>query len=160
MKTKIISKCAAVLILSVVVTLVACGKKNPTKPNPPTSFDYTVDPCTNGGFLGKIAGDLTTGSVEIYTFKDTIMVEHSQAFYNDCADVKVEVKSTKDGYEVSEKLEGDTATCSSKCDFNIITYIYHLSKGNYNIVVIDAYRSKFEGKWMEVNPDTGVGPQP
>ncbi len=157
MKKAELLKFAISVVLWLFIILVACEKK-PPKPPPPVSFEFAFERCTEEGFMGKIAGDLPTGSVDIYTFKDTIMVIHSQAYYNDCIDIRMKAEKTKDGYEISEVFEGDTATCSSKCDFKITGYLYHLSKGPYKIVVSDAYRSKFEAKWMVVNPDSGTHP--
>ncbi len=160
MKVNSLIKHSIIPILSLVVIFLACGKKSTDDPPKDVPFDFTFERCTEEGYMGKLAGDFSTGNVEIYTFKDTIMVIHSQAYYNDCADVTMKAEKTKDGYEFSESLEGDTAICNDKCDFKIVGYLYRLSKGTYKIVVADAYRSKFEAKWMEVNPDTGTGPQP
>lgn len=133
MKTKNLAKFIVVVALGVLVAFIACGKKTPTKSSLPVAFETSFNRCTDRfPKMGKVFG----GTVVVTSFNDTIRVEHINAFYKSCADIKVDVEKTRNGYDLFEKYDGDT-TCTEKCDFDIVTLIYHLTNGTYLIKLYD-----------------------
>ncbi len=137
------------LILFLFLGLVACQKdKNPANSSLTFCFESSHSGCkqTSG-----------TERVTISSSTDTILVVHSNAHYNSCAKIKVEVVKSKYGFDLFEKDEG--TTCEGRCDSDVTTIIYNLSAGDYLVRVFDITGSSVGQGNVAIEDTDDGGPQ-
>jgi hypothetical protein len=137
------------------LVLISCGKEEkPTKSNNSFLVSSLNSHCKEG--LGKINDSWGNGKLILSAFNDTIRVLHSNAYYNCCSQVKMEVKKTGLGFDVYEKDYGDTCRCM--CNFDITAYIYNLKAGTYLIRLYDTWGSVFDQGYVVIREKEQEGP--
>ena len=147
------------LLLFLFLGLVACREKDsPTSPPSTFCFDSFHSGCKDEDGFGKITHTAGKGKINVYSFNDTIRVDHLNAYYDICAQIKVDVEKTKYGFDLFEKDEGDT--CRSKCYSDVKCFIYNLSAGTYHIKVYDTSGNSIDqGYYVIVRPQEDEGPR-
>lgn len=146
------------LILFLFLGLVACReKKYPTNSYSTFSFNSIHTDCKDDDDFGKITQAAGKGKINVYSFNDTIRVDHLNAYYDICAHIKVDVEKTKYGFDLFEKDEGDT--CMSKCYSDVKCFIYNLSAGTYLIKVYDTSGNSIDQGYAIVRPNEDEGPR-
>jgi len=149
MKNKIIP----FLLLSLV--WISCGKEGAvTKSNPSFYTSSSNSHCKEG--LGKINDSWGNGKLILSAFNDTIRIFHSNAYYNCCSEVKMEVKKTGLGFDVFEKDYGDTCRCM--CNIDITAFIYNLNPGTYLIRLFDIWGNIFDQGYVIIREKEQEGP--
>jgi hypothetical protein len=134
---------------------ISCGKEEkPTKSNTSFLVSSLNSYCKEG--LGKINYSWGSGKLILSAFNDTIRVFHSNAYYNCCFEVTMEVKKTGLGFDVFEKDYGDTCRCV--CNFDIIAYIYNLSAGTYLVRLFDIWGNIFDQGYVVIKEREQEGP--
>lgn len=127
----------------------ACSK-NPVKNPPRLKFESSQSDC-KGSFREKTVGTIQSGGVIIFSsHDDTILVIHQNAWYNCCSKIKVNLRSTPNGFDLLEYDIGDTCKCM--CYFDIATTISNLSSGTYLIRVFDIDTSLVGSGVIEIPP--------
>ncbi len=146
------------LILFLFLGLVACREKDyPTNSRPTFCFDSFHSGCKDEDGFGKITHTAGKGKINVYSFNDTIRVDHLNAYYDICAQIKIDVEKTKYGFDLFEKDEGDT--CRSKCYSDVKCFIYNLSAGTYLIKVFDTSGNPIDQGSAIVRPKEDDGPR-
>jgi uncharacterized protein (DUF2141 family) len=118
-------KAVAILVLSLCVLV--CGKTENPVNSPGFKFESSQSSCNK--WLP------TTTGVIFSSHGDTILVVHKDAYYNCCSKIKVNVKGTSNGFDLSEYDVGDICRCM--CYFDVTTTISDLSPGTYLIRYFD-----------------------
>lgn len=114
--------------------LSACGReRSPINSRPTFYFESFHGGCKEG--FGKILAGAGDGKVIISSLEQIIEIEHLDAYYNCCADIKMEVKETGSRFDVFEKDEGDSCDCM--CNTDITGFICSLSCGTYLVRLFD-----------------------
>ena len=173
-------KMKLVVVLSLVLLLLACGKtKNPvTAPGgnesgvlfrslqsscgedsvdkvAQSAFESLQGECKAGLYEGppESSGDTLEDSVLVWFSANAVWVMHKNAFENCCSGIVTEVIQTPQGFDV---FEHDTSTnlCYCLCYFDIVTTIHDVPSGVYLIRVFDT-AGNFVGEDAVVVPDEG-----
>jgi len=158
LKGKTMMKYKVGLILFLFLVLVACKEKDySTNSRPTFCFDSFHSDCKDEDGFGKIIHTAGKGKIIVSSFNDTIRVAHLNAYYDICAQIKMDVEETKYGFDLFEKDEGDT--CRSKCYSDVICFIYNLSAGTYLIKVFDTTGNSIDQGYVIVRPKEDEGPR-
>jgi hypothetical protein len=148
-------KCKLIPFFILFLVWISCGKEEkPTKSNASFLVSSIDSHCKEG--LGKINSSWGNGKLILSAFNDTIRILHSNAYYNCCSDVKMEVRKTDLGFDAYEKDCGDTCRCM--CNFDIVAYIYNLKAGTYLVRLYDIWGSVFDQGYVVIREREQEGP--
>jgi hypothetical protein len=147
-------KAVAILVLS--LFLLVCSKtKNPVKNPSNPQFESLQSDCkfTSKERMGRVTENDT---VIFSSHGDTILVTHQDAYYNCCAEIKVNIIETPDGFDLLEYDVGDACDCL--CYFDITTVISGLSPSSYLIRYFDIDSNLVDSGVVDIPPKyTGFG---
>ena len=139
---------AAILGLSFL--LLVCSKtKNPVKNPSSLKVESWQSDC--GGYSKQGTGSGEKSDTVIFcSHGDTISVLHQDAFYQCCAQIKVDVVETVGGFDLFESDTG--ALCDCLCFFDITTEISGLGNGTYFIRVFDINGDPVDSGAVDIPP--------
>ena len=143
------------LILIALLALSGCKEgKSPTGSSAPSFLhEFFQSGCKEG--LVKLAKASGSRSIILSSFNDTIRVLHTNAYYNCCAKITVEVVEIEKGFDLFEKDEGEECRCM--CYLDVTTFIYGVSAGTYYIKVFDISGNLVDHGYVVVRPKEPSG---
>jgi hypothetical protein len=150
-----LTKKIAILLVLLFFVLISCGQEEkPTKSDSSFLVSSLDSHCKEG--VGKVNASWGNGKLILSAFNDTIRVLHSNAYYNCCSDVRMEVKKTGLGFDVYEKDYGDTCRCM--CNFDLITFVYNLNAGTYLMRLFDIWGNISDQGYVVIKEKEQGGP--
>jgi hypothetical protein len=159
MRSIVVARCTAVLVLLFLLILVACKKDQIMN----SSFDdqWFFESFDSGckeegaGKINKLAG---SGTVVFSSFNDTIWVCHYNAYYSRLAHIETDVKQARYGFDLFQTDVSDT-TSIYKCYHDLTVFICNVSAGTYLLKVLDTDSNLVDQGYVVVRPRDPHGPE-